>query len=272
MKIEHLTESPFDSVLGVVTRLEARGKELWGTLRQPVAMWKLAQRAGVRALSVGLDTHKWQLLETSFVRKPRIARAQVFAAAVPGTVAQFEVADIFGAGEGVKATMASVRQLTEGLIAYLRGLSGEEEATQFAAEREALAQERAQLRAERVDQQIMLWKRQGRLRGTDEAERLARTLLMSGEENVVTFDGQNVPVGALFARFIEGNGPVVAMGERLPMAEGWRLPGQSAGATARERLVALAQEKARQDGLNYVQAFSAVANAHPELAQAAREA
>ena len=50
VKIEHLPESPFDGALGAVTRLRVMGSQLWGTLRQPVEAWRLAQRAGARAL------------------------------------------------------------------------------------------------------------------------------------------------------------------------------------------------------------------------------
>ena len=165
--------------------------------------------------------------------------------------------------------MSSVKQLTEGLIGYLRGVNSEEPQS-FAAERAALDAERTQFRTERADRQIMEWKRQGKIRGSERATELARTLLMQDEANVVTFDGKPERFGALFAAFVQENGPTIPMGERMATDRFSTLTG-SDGAAARERLIALAQEKARAEGLGYVPSFAAVAAANPEMARAARE-
>ncbi|HZO90533.1 MAG TPA: hypothetical protein VFB38_19555 [Chthonomonadaceae bacterium] len=272
VKIEHLPESPFDGALGVVTDLRVVGKQLWGTLRQPVEAWRLAQRAGARALSVELDVAKRRLVETSFVCRPRVKSAQVFSET---GVVEFTVPELFAGERGTM--MTGVRQFAEGLMVYLRGfLGGEEgkeadragEAARFALEREQMAEERARFRVERVEQQIREWKRQGCLRATERAERLARTLLMRGEESLVEFDAESVPLSGLFARFMAENGPVVPLGEAMRVDRYGELGrGRSSG----ERLVALARERARQEGLSYVQSFALVAAEHPDLAQAARE-
>ena len=165
--------------------------------------------------------------------------------------------------------MSSVKQLAEGLIGYLRGVSSEEPQS-FAAERAALDAERTQLRTDWADRQITEWKRQGKIRGSERAAELARTLLMQDDAGVTTFDGKAERLSALFAAFVQENGPTVPMGERMATDRFSTLTGGD-GAAARERLIALAQEKARQDGLGYVPSFAAVAAANPEMARAARE-
>ncbi len=271
MRIEHLARSPFDGALGVVTRLRANGGQLWGTLRQTKTAWEMVRQAGARALSVGLDVEGRRIVETSFVCQPRVANAQIFG---DTGVVVFEAN--LPEEKGGEGTMTSVRQFAEGLMAYLRGVAGSGEesgdalnpgsaVSEFAAEREHLARERAAMRAERADQRILEWKRQGRLRASEPVETLARTLLLNGE-GVTTFDGASVPLNALFERFVNENGPVVPMGERMAT------DGSGTGESAGERLVALAKEKARQEGLSFVQSFAAVSAAHPDLASAAREA
>ena len=288
VRIEHLAESPFDGALGVVTKLRAAGSQLWGVLRQPLEAWRFAQRAGARSLSVGLDVAGMRLAETSFVCHPRVANAQVFSlsnrrraphspAPSPGRsflagggekeLARFETERIYQ--EGGRETMSSVKQLAEGLIGYLRGVTNEEPQS-FAAERAALDAERAQLRIEWADRQITEWKRQGKIRGSERAAELARTLLMQDDASVTTFDGKADRLSALFAAFVQENGPTVPMGERMTTDRFSTLTGGD-GAAARERLIALAQEKARQEGIGYVPSFAAVAAANPEMARAARE-
>ena len=279
VRIEHLASSPFDGALGVVTRLRAVGGQLWGTLRQPIEAWRLAQRAGAKSLSVGLDVAGRRLVETSFVCRPRVANAQVFgwnhrgaedternATGRESAPVRFTTEAIFE--EGGQEMMTSVKQLAEGLIGYLRGVTGEEITQTFAAERQELEAERARLREERVGQQVLEWKRQGRLRATEKAETLARTLLLHGDSSVVAFDGKSAVLSAVFAEFLQENGPVIPLGERIPADRHVVLNG---GTGARERLMAMAQEKAKAGGMNYVQAFAAVSAAYPEMAMAARE-
>lgn len=338
VKIEHLAESPFDNALGVVTRLRAEGARLWGTLRQPVEAWRLLQRTGARALSVGLDVAGRRIVETSFVCRPRVANAQVFGrnaspifdrAAEEERIggdkirmARFTLEDVFGGErtglttnsastmilEGGAGAMSSVRQFAEGVIGYLRGAAGIEErygvpdtsnlsstsntsalntsasntlgamgsgvtgeaisfeAVSFAEERARLEGERAQIRRERADQQIMEWKRQGRLRGTEAVETMARLLLMDTAGSVVQFDGESVPLSGVFARFMRENGPVVPMGEWMG-ADRQGAFGGSAG----EQLARMAQERSQRDGSSYMQALLAVTAANPELSRAARE-
>jgi hypothetical protein len=281
VKVEHLRESPFDRALGVVTRLRAVENRLWGTLRQPAEAWRFVQRAGARALSVALDLVERKLAEVSFVCRPRVPSAQVFGDGVVGSLGDWVIGNVMlefpndlttqrpdGPITYKEETMTSVRQFAEGLMQYIRGALGGGEETpeteRLAAERAQLAAEREAVRARKVEQQIAEFKRQGRLRATDRAEGLARAILLFEETNVVPFGGEEMPLAALFAQFLEENGAVVPMGEIAP-AE----PGIGAGAS--DRLLALAREAARRDGLPYLTAFRQVSAAHPDLARAARE-
>ncbi len=164
VRIEHMRETPFDGALGVVTRVRAAGRQLWGTLRQPAEAWSFVQKAGARALSVALDMAGKRLVETSFVCRPRVAGARVFSedrvvfevegvvpsprpSATPLPIRQGEghkrdvwcvdcgVQDSLGQSsqllvEKEERRLSSVRQFAEGLIAHLRGVigSGEEAA------------------------------------------------------------------------------------------------------------------------------------------------
>lgn len=279
VRIEHLRESPFDAALGTVTGLQAVGTQLWGILRQPLSAWRFVRRAGARSLSVALDTLEKRLTEVSFVCRPRVAAAQVF-----GTTdgernerVIYYTAALAEAGlPGEEETMAGVRQFADSVVQYIRAQMGgmerdgtEEETfaaerAQVAAEREAVQAERVAQQAERVAQQIMEFKRQGALRATDTAERLARALLMQGEPHRVQFGEQEVSLAGLFAQFLAANGAVVPMGEAAASD-------RTAGLAASDRLIALAQEAVRQSNTSYPVAFAKVSAAHPELARAARE-
>ena len=348
VKIEHLSESPLDGVLGAVSGLHVVGESLWGVLRQPVETWRVIQIAGARALSVGLDVVNRRLLETSFVCHPRIKSAQVFSAdenilppllANAGSSGERNSSFVANAGRGGfggdysvncdegEAEMKSVRRFAEGLMGYLRGFSEQEggagadvrcltlnapplnesvtflseigdgssggagdssgasdsESANFAGARdigqagvsagangsavgrggegEASAQFLA-LRTFEAERRIGDWKREGRIRATETTERLAKTLLLAGAEQIVTFDGESAPVSQMFIRFVEANGETVPMGERIPA----EMPGK-----AGERLIALTEERMKREGIGYVDAFAAVTAAHPELAMAARE-
>lgn len=157
VRIEHMRETPFDGALGVVTKVRAAGRQLWGTLRQPAEAWSFVQKAGARALSVALDMAGKRLVETSFVCRPRVAGARVFSAdrvvlevegVIPSPRPSISPLEAMPGRElsplpkqqgegpvrgGVLLTereegMSSVRQFAEGLIAHLRGVigSGEE--------------------------------------------------------------------------------------------------------------------------------------------------
>lgn len=251
VKIEHLPTSPLDGVLGVVTQLRVVGKRLWGTLRQSVEMWGLMERSGARALSVGLDVEGKRVVEASLVSKPRVAAAQIFSASQER--------------KGETETM-SIRQFSEAIIGFVRGFGGMEPEEggrkEFAAVYSQIEQEREQMQQERMERQLLDWKREGLIRATPSAEGAARSLLMASNSSVVTFDGSQVPVAKLFAEFVAANGPVVPMGEMMPMAP--------LGGDAGVQLAKMAQEKARKEGISYTQAFIAVASANPELAGAAR--
>ena len=283
VKIEHLPESPFDRVLGVVTGLRAVGSQLWGTLRQSKEAWELMQRAGARALSIGLDVAGKRIVETSLVCRPRVAKAQVFhredlrekrGRERNHNVVQFTRS--LERGEVVKM-LAGVRSAAEGLRDSLKRFLNDAESetdigseftevAEFSREREALARDRAQFREERAAQKIRDWKRAGLMRGNEAAETTAKALLLS-DTGTVQFGEERVSVSDLFAKFVEANGAVIPMGERIA-ASPEREPG-AAGAQA--RLMELTEARVRAEGTPYAVAFAAVANAHPDLAQRARE-
>jgi len=266
VRVEHLSRSPFDSALGVITGLRAVGNRLFGTLRQPVESWKFVQRAGAKSLSIALDMAAKRVSEVSFVCFPRVAAAQVFSdLAEPRAL--FETPPIFddAVHPAKERKMVSVRQFADGLMHYVRGVLGAETEefsagsgvlAQVQAEREALADERAQMDVDAL-------KRRGLLRATPAAEEMARSFLKFGVTNVVQFSGESVQLDRLFVRFLETNGPVVPMGELAAAAP------DTGGAS--DRLISMARESARRDSIPYVTAFSRVSAAHPDLARAARD-
>jgi hypothetical protein len=284
VRIEHLEESPFDGVLGMVTDLRAVGRQLWGVLRQPAEAWELVKRAGARSLSVALDVAGKRLLEASYVCHPRVANAQVFRSPctpthLPTQKERNREGDDSG-GQVVRNTadftvrleeggeqMTGVRQFAEGLAGYLRGFLGQEISGKEAPFAETFARERAQWQEERAERQILDWKRQGLLRATERAETLARTLLMEGESEAVRFDGESVPLSQAFRLFVEANGPVISLGESLPVE---RFTLARRGETPGGRLAAMAEERAKREGLDYGRALILVTGENPELAMEAR--
>ena len=268
VRVEHMAETPFDGALGVMTRVRADGGRLWGTLRQPVEAWRFVRRAGARALSIGLDLAARRIAEVSFVCRPRVAAAQVFS----GQLARFDC-PVFGGAVSERLApcdsrlyaeeegMTGVRQFADGVIQYIRGAMGAGEAS---SEPEELAAARQTLEGERAEQRLGELKRRGLMRATPEAEDLARAILCSGPSALVAFGEKETPLAEIFVRFLEANGAVVPVGEVVPASA-------SESGRAAERLVEMAREVARRDGVPYVSAFSQVATAHPGLARAARE-
>ncbi len=282
VKIEHLLESPLDRILGVVTGLRAVGSQLWGTLRQSKDAWDLMQRAGVRALSVGLDMEGRRIVETSLVCRPRVANAQVFCQSGADTEAEkagrlVRFTPSLEKGEVAKM-LEGVRQAAEGLRESLRRLlndvdeaeptaATETALAEFSLERAQLARDRRTFQEERIGQKLRDWKRAGLLRGTEAAETSAKALLLAEETQRVTFGAEKTSVSELFSRFVEANGTVIPMGERIGASMG-----QSGGGIgARARLMELAEARAKAEGISFSTAFSAEATAHPDLAQRARE-
>lgn len=254
VRIEHLAESPFDSALGVVTRLRVHGGRLWATLRQPVEAWRLVRRAGATALSVALDIASKQVREVSFVCRPRVADARVFGQGTAYFMGTWQ--------EGQE--MAGVRQFAESVVQFVRSRMAGLGAEEACAEREAAERDRAELRRLRVERQMQDFKERGLVRGTEEATSIASALLSISDTSVTQFSGSEEPISVLFARFLEANGAVVPMGEIAP-------GDVAAGGRAAERLMLMAEQMARKQGISYVMAFGRAARANPELARAARE-
>lgn len=270
MRVEHLDRSPFDGALGSVRGLRVVGRRLFGTLRQPLDAWRFVQRAGARSLSIALDAAAKRIAEVSFVCSPRVANAQVFAenaGARPDGCARF-VSPLFAADvKGEEKNMTSVRQFAEGLMQYVRGAVGNEplEPAQFAGDQEQahLRAEREALALERAEREIEELKRRGLLRATGQVESLASALLRFGVTNVVQFGSEQVRLDRMLVQLLEANGPVIPMGE-------WAAAAPDTGGAA-DRLIALARDASRRDGIPYLAAFSQVSAAHPDLARAARD-
>jgi hypothetical protein len=276
VRVEHLSQSPFDGALGVVTGIHAVGRRLFGTLRQPVEAWRFVQRAGAKSLSIALDIASKKIAEVSFVCSPRVASAQVFSSIEPAATAQPDGRALFVSpslfaepGRTEEKEMGSVRQFAEGLMQYIRGVVGSEaaESGQFSQtagqEQEQLRLEREALALERAEREIEDLKRRGLLRATEQVEALASTLLRFGVTNVVRFGSEQVRLDKLVVQLLEANGPVIPMGE-------WAAAAADTGG-ASDRLIAMARDTSKRDGIPYLAAFSRVSSAHPDLARAARE-
>ena len=301
VKIEHLPESPIDGALGIVHQLHVVGEMLWGVLRQPIETWRVMEISGARALSVGLDIANRRLLEASFVCHPRVKRAQVFSESGKSGVGCLalgiggETGDLgmmeCGSDEIQHSTpnmqrplckggkMRNVKQFATELMGYLRGiLDGGEGDSEGEGGHEMALKPRVEAFSvppappliapvafnalSEADRRIRDWKREGRIRATPETERLAKALLTFGGDQSINFDEGSVSLPQAFIRFVESNGEVVPMGERIPA----ELPGK-----AGEKLIALTRERVLTDRIGYVEAFTAVTAANPELAMAARE-
>ncbi len=265
VRVEHLRESPFDSALGVVTGLTVQGGRLWGILRQPAEAIAFLARAGARALSVAIDMAAGRLTEVSFVCKPRVASARVF-----GSDAALVFREIDWPIEEAEEEerMGSVRQIVEGVLDGLKcafGGGGQQVMEDVGAEeRERLRLDREAITRERAEARVAEFKRRGLIRASPAAEQSAEALLQFCTTDVFQFDGVGLAPDALFARFLEANGPVVPMGEMMRASA-------EAGPDASKRLGGMARDRAKRDGVPYLAALTNVCTEHPELARAARE-
>src|SRR5204863_115017 len=78
-----------------------------------------------------------------------------------------------------------------------------------------------------------------------------RAILGFGNANLAQFNGAEAPLSALFTRFLRENGAVVPMGEVARVDP-------HIGTRASDRLIRLARDKAREDNVGYLAAFSQV--------------
>ncbi len=258
VRVEHLSESAFDEAMGVIRNLSARDGRLWGTMRLPVETWRFLQRAGAKALSVALDVTGLRVLETSIVKRPRVESAQVFGGGSSfNTNKDTNVScitletEIKLESEGAQGDMG-IKQFAERLIGQIRELA-------------AGADDGGELKMApaELDRRIMEFKRSGRLSANPAAEELARAILRCDHSHLIQFKQEVQPLAELFQRFLEMNGEVVPMGERMPANPEDR-------GTASERLVKLAREIAEKEGINFAVAFSRASARRPDLATAAR--
>lgn len=176
VRIEH-TATPFDGALGVLKSVYRRGRELFGRLCFTRAAWEFIQSANARRLSVAITREKTGITEVSLVREPRVADAAVFGGGVflPGEIDLEAGCGFSQAGESEVARLQ--RELAE------------------------------------RDTQIALdeLKRQGKIVPASEA--FARAILRIGDESVITFGDQPVPISQVFRWFLDSQPKVVEFGE-----------------------------------------------------------
>ena len=279
--IEHMDSTPFDGCLGTIAKLHVRGKELWGRLLQSVEANDFTRKSGANKLSIRLDPEHKRITEVSFVNRPRVANAMVFRDDGGGTQevgsAGKNACAIFMSEIGEELKMVSAKQFAEGLIGYLRTFIGDgkssEENTRneasstestFAAEQARFAEERSLFRQEKAENELRQLKQQGFIRATELAENSAKALLVFGQEASIKFNEEAVSVAGIFRRFLAANGPVVPMGE---MVSADSTSGSGSGA----RLVSMAENISKQEGIPFHAALMSAANQYPDLARSARE-
>ena len=266
VKIEHLPETPFDGALGVVGNLKEFEGKLWGKLKIPAETWQFVKRAGAKALSVALDMASKRLTEVSFVSHPRVKSAMVFGGENNLLITEVILPEM-ETREGGKPTegegMTSLKRFVDGLLQYVRNAAGSEDVDRFAKERHELEKDREAVRNERANGMIAEFKRKGLLKGTPQAENIAKAFLLGGDANVVRFEEESLSIADLFSHFLEENGPVVSMGEIAHSMPDVR--------DAADHLVRMARETSRKEGISFAGAFRKVSEENPDLARSARE-
>lgn len=82
VKIEH-TDTPFDGIIGTVSSLFRKGKELFGRIDFSKEAWDLIEKAGAKYLSVSINPEEKFISEVSIVQHPRVADARIFSSDLP---------------------------------------------------------------------------------------------------------------------------------------------------------------------------------------------
>jgi hypothetical protein len=198
VRIEH-TATPFDGALGVLKAVYRKGRELFGRLCFTAAAWELIKAANARRLSVAIRKDKSAIAEVSLVREPRVADAAVFtggAVAAPRLSAEDVVR--FDAGE---------LEAEHNSPSFRRGPGGGSEA----ADNPPVVPPERGTDSAATDAAIDTLKRAGKL--VPASEGFARALLSAGDNTLVTFGEESVPVGQMFRRFLEAQPKVIEFGE-----------------------------------------------------------
>jgi len=261
IKIEH-ENTPFDGVLGSLTSIYRRGKELFGSLSFTDAAWQLLQTTKHRGLSCGIRPDKSGIAEVSLVRQPRIASAQVFSEGVVGFNADLPWFDNTGQPTKEVRTMpdevkTDEKMTLEQAIAVIRSFTPESSAASaaFSATNEmAMAVKMSQdellrtassvkatmreIQRMNTETDVTRFKREGYIKPV--AEKYARALLAcrpltdstAYDAEVIPFredDGTESMVnpGTLFAKFLEANGQVINFREITLAGEEDKVPGEA---------------------------------------------
>jgi len=75
--IEH-SSTPFDGILGTLSKVYKKGKELWGTFSFEDVAWRLIEKAGAKKCSVSYNPELKTLTGIGLVKNPRVKSAQIF--------------------------------------------------------------------------------------------------------------------------------------------------------------------------------------------------
>jgi hypothetical protein len=182
--IEH-AESPLQ--MGQLTKVEAIGNELFGTVELTPEANDLVESSGARSLSIGLAADLSAIHEVSLVRNPRVPTARLFTEGITF----FSELDL----EGDSLADATAAVFTEG---------------SWRKRYEDLAQQRREEEAERRVRQFVA---EGKI--TPAQAPFAKSLLLAQGESV-TFDGRIRTVAQLFSALLEQQPTLALFDERAP--------------------------------------------------------
>jgi hypothetical protein len=203
IKIGH-SDTPFDGLLGQVTRLWRVGSSLMGTLSFPEHVWDFLEKMNTKKLSVGFDRLSRRIKEVSIVSHPRILTARVFSDTVSGNVVFEDKWDDVRGGAKLNEFSAEVVTLMKAEREAGRAEGQAAAETQFEARVSSIARENAEMKRlsalDEADKKILGWKAEGKL--TPAAEKYAQAILVDGNAEVTFSDGGHMKVSESFVQFM----------------------------------------------------------------------
>lgn len=197
--IEH-SQSPLE--LGFLTRVEALGGELFGTISLSKEANVLVEKQGARSLSLGLSPDLTEIREVSLVRKPRVADARLFSGV-----------RFFGNLDADRNDPASAIESSTSANSSQTPTVVEDEPSRWRRRYEDL---RAELRREEAERKVEEFVREGRMVPAQTA--FATALLQA--EDTIEFDGESLPLRQLLIAMIERQPPLRLFAAIAPEADG----------------------------------------------------
>lgn len=244
--------------LGEAHGLYVKDDWLWGKFDLHPAADVLLNHNGLKTVSVGMNPAKTHLLEVSATASPRVVGARMFSGE---QCIAFSLGETAPAGKEGKTMPEDVKDaITPAQFSALETRMNEERTARLAAERRMRETEARQIVRDL-----------GQV--PPAAAEFAVRLLASEQPITFSENGADVekPVAALFSGFLDNlpkdakTGKIVFFG--APVAG--NLPADKtddADASARERLNALATERAEKDKVGFAVAFNSVCKENKELA------